>query len=283
MKFRVFSELQYEVMMPTTFIFNIQVSRTPSQYILEETLSIDPFFQLEEFKSANGDTRFLRLQVNHAMNFTIRYNAVVDLNYNMIDQQQLLNTVPVIKLDADVIPYLFPSRYCQSDKLQKLASKEFGHITNAYAKVSAINEWIFNNVEYVAGTTTSSTSAHDTLTERTGVCRDFAHLGITLCRALSIPARYFTGYAYNLNPPDFHACFEAYIEGEWIFFDPTKLVPANGLVKIANGRDAADASVARIFGASICHSINVKCEALDPGFKPYYIYNTDMQKGLSYQ
>jgi transglutaminase-like putative cysteine protease len=283
MKFHVFSELQYEVRIPTTFIFNIQVSKTPGQIILEETLTTNPVFQLEEFSSANGDARFIRLQVNKQMNFTISYKAIVDLHYNMIDQQKLLNTVPVIKLDADVIPYLFPSRYCQSDKLQTLANKQFGNIENAYLKVSAINEWIYNNVEYISGVTTSSTSAHDTLTERAGVCRDFAHLGIALCRALSIPARYFTGYAYNLNPPDFHACFEAYIGGEWVFFDPTKLIPANGIVKIANGRDAADAAVASIFGNTMCTSMIVNCESLDPDFKPYYIFNTDNQKGLSYQ
>ncbi|MEP7109187.1 MAG: transglutaminase family protein [Ferruginibacter sp.] len=283
MKFEVWSELQYEVSIPTTFIFNIQVSPTSSQAIIEEKLITDPFFQMEEFTSSTGEARFVRLQVPDKISFKISYNAIVDLHYNVIDQQKLLKTVPVNRLDADVIPYLFPSRYCQSDKLQKLATKEFGNIENAYAKVSAINEWIYNNVEYTGGVTNSSTSAHDTLTERVGVCRDFAHLGITLCRALSIPARYFTGYAYNLNPPDFHACFEAYIGGEWIFFDPTKLVPANGLIKIASGRDAADAAVASIFGNTRCISINVKCDSLDPDFKPYYIHSTENQKGVSYQ
>ncbi len=283
MKFKVFCELEYKVLIPTTFIFSIQVSRTSSQHILEETLITNPVFPLEEFTSLNGEARFVRLQVNSKVNFTISYQATVDVHYNMIDQKQLLSTVPVIKLDADVIPYLFPSRYCQSDKLQNLAIKEFGHIENIYAKVAAINEWIYNNVEYHAGVTTSTTSAHDTLTERAGVCRDFAHLGIALCRALSIPARYFTGYAYDLNPPDFHACFEAYIGGEWILFDPTKLVPVNGLIKIANGRDAADAAVSSIFGNTLCVSMQVKCESLEPGFKPYYIYNADKQKGLSYQ
>ena len=102
---------------------------------------------------------------------------------------------------------------------------------------------------------------YDTLTERVGVCRDFAHLGIALCRALTIPARYFTGYAYDLNPPDFHACFEAYIGGEWVFFDPTKLVPVNGLVKIANGRDAGDAAVASIFGKVSSTAIKVNAIA----------------------
>lgn len=283
MKFSVFSELQYEVRMPTTFIFNIQVSRTSSQTVIEEKLTTDPPLHLEEFTSSTGEARFIKLQVTKKISFKITYSATVDLHYNIINQQKLLNTVPVIKLDADVIPYLFPSRYCQSDKLQKLATKEFGNIENAYAKVSAINEWIYNNVEYLGGVTNSSTSAHDTLTERVGVCRDFAHLGITLCRALSIPARYFTAYAYNLNPPDFHACFEAYIGGEWIFFDPTKLVPANGLIKIANGRDAADAAVASIFGNTGCISMTVKCESLDPEFKPFYMRNTENQKGVSYQ
>jgi len=282
MKFKVFCELEYQVRMPTTFIFNIQVARTPNQTILEESLILDPHFQLEEFTSHNTSSRFLRLQVNDNVTFKINYNAVVDLQYKIVDEQQHKDAVPVVKLDADVIPYLFPSRYCQSDKLQKFAFKEFGHIENMYSKVLAINEWIYNNVEYIMGSTNASTSSIDTITERAGVCRDFAHLGIALCRALSIPARYFTGYAYKLNPPDFHACFEAYIGGDWIFFDPTKLVPINGLVKIANGRDAADAAVASIFGSTFCNIMNVGCESLDPKFKAYK-YDKKKQKGLSYQ
>ncbi len=283
MNFHVFSELKYEVYGPTTFIFSIQASRTNSQIIIEERLYTEPAHTIEEITDASGDARFIRVKVNQGTSFTIRYEATVDLQYNIIYQQDLLKLVPVNKLDANVITYLFPSRYCQSDKLQKLANKEFGYIDNAYAKVSAINEWIFNNVEYISGATNSSTSAHDTLTERAGVCRDFAHLGITLCRALSIPARYFTGYAYNLNSPDFHACFEAYIGGEWIFFDPTKLVPVNGLVKIANGRDAADAAVASIFGNAVSVGMTVVCECHDPAFVPYYMHNTEQQRGLSYQ
>ncbi|CAN5398463.1 transglutaminase family protein [soil metagenome] len=280
MKFHVFSELSYTVLNPTTFIFNIEVLRTASQKIIEESLVTDQQLKLEEFTSSNGEARFVRLQVNDSINFKITYNATVDLKYKIFHENQLLQNVSVAKLDADVIPYLFPSRYCQSDKLQKLAYKEFGNIENTYAKVVAISDWIYNNVEYLNGSTNASTSAFDTLTERAGVCRDFAHLGIALCRALSIPARYFTGYAYKLNPPDFHACFEAYIGGEWIFFDATRLVPSNGLVKIANGRDAADAAVASIFGNTLCNSIVVECNALDPAFEAY---EEKPRKGLSYQ
>ena len=283
MKFQVFSELEYVVNEPTTFIFNIQASQSKSQTILEEHLTIEPFFESEEIVSALGDPRFLRVQIPEPVTFTISYKAIADTRYQIIEQEHLLQSVPVVKLDADIIPYLFPSRYCQSDKFEKLAWREFGSIQNEFAKVAAINEWIYNHVEYLGGMTNSSTSAHDTLIERHGICRDFAHLGITLCRALSIPARYFTGYAYLLTPPDFHACFEAYIGGEWMFFDPTKLVPVNGLVKIANGRDAADASIASIFGNAFCSKITVGCMSIDLDFKLLYIEDSQKQSGISYQ
>jgi hypothetical protein len=121
---------------------------------------------------------FLRLQVKDEVTFKISYSAIVDTHYKIIDERQDTNNVPVAKLDADVIPYIFPSRYCQSDKLQKLANKEFGKIENTYLKVLAINEWIYNNVEYISGSTDSGTSALDTIYERAGVCRDFAHLAL---------------------------------------------------------------------------------------------------------
>jgi transglutaminase-like putative cysteine protease len=277
MKFNVFSELEYQVLMPSTFIFNIQLARTPMQSVLEEFIRIDPYYPYEEFKSQDGKTRFIRLQVKDPVTFKISYSATVDCYYRIIDERQILHNGSVEKLEADVIPYLFPSRYCQSDKLQKLAYKEFGKIDNQYLKVLAINEWIYHNVEYVTGSTNSGTSALDTLTERTGVCRDFAHLGIALCRALSIPARYFTGYSYQLFPQDFHACFEAYIGGNWLIFDPTMLVPLNGLIKIANGRDAADASVASIFGDIFCTMIQVNCTCIDNGFQ-YYDYQANKNK-----
>ncbi len=265
MQFNVFSELEYQVFIPSIFIFNIEVAKTANQTILKELLTTDSNFKLEAFNSQNG-TRFLRLQVEKPTSFKIVYSATVESSYQIIKEYHDEKTV--LQLDAEIIPYLFPSRYCQSDKLQRLAAKEFGSIIGAYAKVTAITDWIFNNVEYLSGSTNSNTSALDTISERAGVCRDFAHLGIAFCRALSIPARYFTGYAFKLNPQDFHACFEAYIGGNWLFFDATRLVPINGLVKIANGRDAADAAVASIFGSTFCNFINVSCELITKDFEP---------------
>ncbi len=282
MKFKINSEMEYDVLFPSTLIFNIHALRTSHQTVLEEILSVDPDLQMEEFTSSHSTNRFMRLQIDTPTRFKISYKATVTTRYQILDEREERNTVPVVQMDGDIIPFLFPSRYCQSDKLQRLAYKEFGQIENVYSKVLAITDWIYNNIEYVSGSTDSHTSAFDTITERVGVCRDFAHLGIALCRALSIPARYYTGYAFKLSPPDFHACFEAYIGGHWILFDPTRLAPLNGLVKIATGRDAADAAVATFFGNVRCNYINVECDTLEQGFVPYY-YNNEKLEGLSYQ
>jgi transglutaminase-like putative cysteine protease len=282
MKFNIHSEITYQVASPTTFIFNINALRTNSQQIINESLVLNPQLAVEEFSYNSGSGRFLRLKALGNTTFTISYNALVDSNYILYDQRQEFQTVPVEELDGEIIPFLFPSRYCQSDKLQKLAYSEFGDIENIYSKVLAISDWIYKNVDYVSGSTDSQTSALDTITERVGVCRDFAHLGITLCRALSIPARYLTCYAYTLQPPDFHACFEAYIGGNWIVFDATRLVPLNSLVKIANGRDAADAAVASIFGNAVSTNIVVSCELADVNFIPFW-YDENVLNGFSIQ
>jgi transglutaminase-like putative cysteine protease len=119
------------------------------------------------------------------------------------------------------------------------------------------------------------------LLHKAGVCKDFAHLGIALCRALDIPARYFTGYASHLNPPDFHACFEAYIGGHWIIFDPTKLAALNGLVKIANGKDASEAAVASYFGDIKCTQMDIQCHPVSTDFIPFD-WETRRGEALSY-
>nr|WP_314897982.1 transglutaminase family protein [uncultured Flavobacterium sp.] len=222
------------------------------------------------------------MQVNQGLFFTITYQAEIDVHYTIYDEKVLLKSIPIINLDNEVLPFISPSRHCESDKLLEFAMNEFGFLPNEYAKAKAINEWIFNTVEYKTGVTNSSTSACDTLLDKVGVCKDFSHLGIALCRALDIPARYFTGYAYNLNPPDFHACFEAYIGGQWIFFDPTKLAVSNGLVKIANGKDASEVAVASYFGDVNCTFMKIECTSVKSDFKSF---NTgfDEIEAISYE
>jgi len=123
-----------------------------------------------------------------------------------------------------------------------------GDVAPGPAQVAAICNWVYGNLRYLPGTSDSSTSALETARDRTGVCRDFAHLAITLCRALGIPARYVTGYAWGLVMPDFHACMEAFLAGHWHLFDPSRKVATDRMIRIGTGRDAADASFATIFG-----------------------------------
>lgn len=266
MKFKVNCELSYTVKSPSTFIFNIHAFRSANQVILEEYQHLEPFISSEELSSVT-ENRFLRVVVDKPTDFKISYTATVDSLHQELDMEQV-NAVMVKQLDGDMLPYIFASRYAQSDKLMRLAQDKFGDIQSPYETVVAITEWIHKNVEYVSGSTNAQTSAFDTVTERIGVCRDFAHLGIALCRAMNIPARYFTGYAYQLVPQDFHACFEAFIGGVWILFDATKLVPLNGMVKISSSLDAAQASVSSIFGNVKSLGYTVNCEALEP-FTPF--------------
>jgi transglutaminase-like putative cysteine protease len=147
-----------------------------------------------------------------------------------------------------VLPYLYPSRYCQSDNLSRFAWRQFGAIATGHERVTAVCNWIYEYVDYLAGSSDSGTSAHDTFTQRAGVCRDFAHLGISFCRALGIPARFVSAYGWKLTPQDFHAVFEAYLGGRWYLFDATRLCPIDGIVRIGVGRDAADTSFATFYG-----------------------------------
>lgn len=268
MQFQVGAEFQYDIAQRSTVIFNVHALRTPSQHIIEEQFSVEPKVRCDEFLSTNGENRFVRLETGSAKTLALRYTAKVETHFTT-HRRSDIDVVPIAQLDRSVLPYLFPSRYCQSDRLGRLAWNKFGDLKHPYERVYAIAEWIHENVEYLRGSTNSETSAYDTVTQRAGVCRDFAHLGIALCRALSIPARYFSGYAFQLDPPDFHACFEAFIGNRWFIFDATRLAPLNGLVRIGMGRDAADASIATIFGRIRCQSILVTCTTLEAKFVPW--------------
>jgi transglutaminase-like putative cysteine protease len=268
MKFKVKSELKYKIKSESTIILSIQALET-EQKIVSEELVISPKTDFKELLSSAEANRLISLALKPTENLSISYQAIVE-NAFIIKEIKEFKEVDIAKLPSDVLSYLNPSRYCQSDKMYRLANNMFGYKKDDFEKVKALTCWIYLNVEYLSGSTNSETSAYDTVTQQAGVCRDFAHLGIALCRALTIPARYFTGYAYQLKPQDFHACFEAYINGQWLLFDATRLMPLNGMIKIATGRDAADAAVANIFGDVAFISSKVSCEFLDKDFEPFH-------------
>jgi transglutaminase-like putative cysteine protease len=245
-------QLKYEVgAAGADFIFNIHPAYTPCQTVSAEQLTLSQDIASEIQTDPATGNRHLRLRARPG-ELEIRYHATVDLAHCRTHPMQLAE-VPIRSLPLDVLRYIYPSRYCQSDRLTKLATAEFGAIAPGYGRVRAIADWIQQRVAFASNTSTSSTSAVDTLIERTGVCRDFTHLMVALCRALNIPARFATGTDYGadpaLGPPDFHAYAEVYLGDRWYIFDPSGTAIPMGFVRFGTGRDAADVAFATIFGS----------------------------------
>lgn len=244
-------ELNYEIDEPgCDFIFSIHAAQTAHQTVVSESLDISQSLPPNLYTDPVTHTRFLRLKALAGL-LTLRYAASVGLDHYTAQPAQI-GEVAVANLPGQVLPYLYPSRYCQSDRLHRLAVQEFGHLWQGYSRVQAICDWVRNRVTYLANSSTGNTTAVDTLVEEVGVCRDFAHLMIALCRAVNIPARFATGIDYGadpfLRPPDFHAYVEVYLGDRWYLFDPTGIAIPMGLVRFGTGRDAADAAFATIFG-----------------------------------
>lgn len=260
-KFRVKCELDYETAAPLVFLLNIRAQDNESQKVVEESFSILPNMPHTLLTCGVTQNRFDRVTAELPGTYHILYEAVVE---SALEKIPVAGLPPTTHEDfgLEQLPFLYPSRYCQSDRIGRLAFALFGHLETPVAKVQGIVEWIHQNIAYTRGSTTATTSAMDTLVDYAGVCRDFAHLGIALCRSLNIPARYFTGYAFELQPPDFHACFETWIGGRWMLWDATHLSSPDSVVRIGMGQDAADVSVCTAFGGLKVKNQRVMCEYL---------------------
>ena len=267
MNFRVSCQLDYWLHEPSSFLFALRCTETGGQQVMRESLLITPLQGTEEFSLCGGMNRFTRIRAWQSGPLGIVYEADARVAVELLSVACLPMDDPG-GVPAEAVPFLFPSRYCESDRLRQFSFELFGHLQGSYAIASAISDWLYQNIAYVSGSSGESCSALDTVNLRRGVCRDFAHLGIALCRAMSIPARYLSCYAYQLNPPDFHACFEVYLSGWWVVFDGTRLAPLNGLVRIATGRDAADTAVCTILGNPELHGSQVSCFNTDAEFVP---------------
>lgn len=245
-------ELSYQVReADADFIFNIQAARTAQQLVVEESLGVSQPVPLQEFTDPASAGRFLRLRAAPGP-LTVAYAATVELTHRIDDPATIPETW-IANLPGYVLPYLYPSRYCESDVLNAFAMQQFGGLWQGYGRVQAICDWVQQHVAFVSGSSSGTTSAAQTLQQRQGVCRDFAHLMIALCRAVNVPARFTTGLDYGadpaLGPPDFHAYVEAYVGGRWYMFDPSGTAIPMGFVRLTSGRDAADSAFSSIFGA----------------------------------
>ena len=267
-------ELKYEIAeQPADFVFNIHPARTPWQTVVSESLAISPPTEhLLHTDPALGN-RYLRLRAQPGP-LVVRHEALVDIDHHR-ESPAVLEEVPIAKIPPQVLAFIYPSRYCQSDQLRRFAGREFGHLRPGYWRVQAIHDWVRQRVAFTTGSSNSSTSALETLVEQVGVCRDFAHLMIALCRALNIPARFVTGIDYGaavqLGPPDFHAYVETFLGDRWYAFDPTGITAPMGLVRIGTGRDAADVSFATMFGSVRSQAPLISIMAIDDPANGYHL------------
>lgn len=259
-------ELNYEIdQYGADFVFNIHAANTRCQVISSESLTVSqPIAPQMHTDPATGN-RYMRLRAGPGP-LKVSYAATVDLSHHRADPAQLAE-VPISQLPPEVIGYIYPSRYCQSDRLLKVANREFGQVLWGHNRVQTIRDWVHQHIAFTSNSSNSNTSAVDTLIERVGVCRDFTHLMIALCRALNIPARFATGTDYGadpvLGPPDFHAYVEAYLGDRWYIFDPSGTAVPMGLVRFGTGRDAADVAFATIFGGVRSQAPMIRATAVE--------------------
>ena len=239
--------LQYKINTTTNMLLQIQTARHPEQQTLSEQLEFHPSVKWHEFSDATHQNRHLRFNVEPCDVFKIRYTATVQKQAS-IDPSQF-NELEIADLPDEVLPYLLASRYCDSEKLVAMATRTFDEMPKGYTRIKAIEQWIYEQIQYESGSSDENTVASDVLIQRAGVCRDFAHLGIAICRALGIAARMVVGYVDIENfSPDFHAIFEAYLDGGWVLFDATRLANPQDLIRIATGVDASDVAFATYYG-----------------------------------
>jgi transglutaminase-like putative cysteine protease len=189
-----------------------------------------------------GDPMWINEVVGDGGRIQIMDSPEGDLRVSYRAEVPLLTAEPAQVHPLDAMVYRRPSRYCPSDQLSGLASAEFGGF-EIHEAVFAIEQWLYIMLTYTPGVTDSTDDALHPLLTRTGVCRDYAHLGVAMCRALGLPARYVAVYAPGLDPMDFHAVYEVALDGRWWVFDGTRLAPRQSLVRIATGRDAADTAL----------------------------------------
>ena len=243
-------DLDYDVAGPSDFIFLIHAARSAQQRVLAESLVVDPEVGWRVEIEPHFGNRLLRLRASDGP-LRVSYVGTVEVDHYMAEPAHVVST-PLDRLPPETLPFLWSSRYCQADQVQQLAYREFSHMPSGFAQADAVCRWVRSQVEFRVGSSTVRTSALETLEQRMGVCRDFAHSMIAILRSLNYPARFVTGVDYgaaeSLGPPDFHSYVEAYIGDRWWLFDPTGITPLTGLIRIGTGRDAADVAFATMFG-----------------------------------
>ncbi|KAA5823536.1 transglutaminase family protein [Algibacter amylolyticus] len=245
---RVSCNLVFDIEIPTPFILMLRPRSGAQQWIERDEFKITPNTPITEFTDDYGNLcqRILAPagQLSIYTTADVETSEVLDLDFGA-------PFVEIQNLPNDLLCYLLPSRYCESDRFNDLATSITANYLPGFNQVAAIEDWLRNTISFIPGSTAYPISATEVYNKKCGVCRDLAHLGIALCRSLSIPARMVVGYLHELKPMDMHAWFEAYVGGRWYTFDATQNGPKGGYVAIGYGLDAADVAVFNQFGPAV--------------------------------
>lgn len=217
----------------------------PAQWVVAERYALTPWVPATEFVDGYGNLcqRFVVPQGELSLKVVSEVEVA-----DQVDVDAHAPYTPVQMLPDDVLVYLLQSRYCPSDRMEERARDIVKGCSPGYAQAERICEWTHGNLEYRYGVSCENTDAIETLEQGAGVCRDFAHVGASLCRALQIPARLVVGYLHGLDPMDMHAWYEAFVGGRWYTFDATQPRPCGGRIVVGHGRDIADVAFMSNYG-----------------------------------
>ncbi len=262
-------DFAYDATDYTPMILVVQPQNNHWQRIEREELSFFPNVPVQVYHDVHGN--LVHRLILPPGRTSVRHDAFVAVpsvpeNYGMMYDQP----VQVSELSPELLRYTMPSRYCDSDRLMNFAFQQFGQIPHGLQRVQAICDWVHHNIEYRFGAGSPYTAASEIIAQGYGVCRDFAHCAVALCRCFNIPARYVTGHVPDVafddpgTPMDFHAYMEVYIGHRWHNFDARFNVPRVGRVKIAGGLDAVDGAFSTIYGAAALALFQVWAYQVDP-------------------
>ncbi len=256
MKIHIHSRLDYSFDAPTDILLQLEAAIIPEQSVETAHIGLPPSAHFARVGGHNdiGERIWLRAEGS----ISIDYDAVVRIDRILADVASL-PYVPPHQLPGETVEYLWPSRYCPSDQFQTFVDAEFGKLAGG-AKIAAMRDWIGKRFSYVPGSSGSDTTALETFVKREGVCRDYAHVMVTLARAAAIPARIVSVYALGVEPQDFHAVAEVFLGGEWHMVDATGMAEEGGMAKIGVGRDAADVAFLTAYGLARMDSQSVQVE-----------------------
>ncbi len=248
MKLQTRCELKFEINIHTPFVLMLRPRSGAQQWVAAEEYRLYPSVPAFEFTDDYGN--LCQRLVAPPGEFCVDTSAIIQTADNC-DALPGGAFIEVQNLPDSVLKYLLPSRYCESDRFGEMATDITQGKLPGYDQVAEIERWIREHIRYDYTIDQSAVSAIEVNQRGFGVCRDFSHLGVALCRSLSIPARMVVGYLYGLEPMDLHAWFEAFVGGRWYTFDATQSSLRGGYIAIGYGRDAADVAVYNQFGPAV--------------------------------